>query len=99
MIGKCNVIIIAVPVCDTWLLALAAAAPLTIHASQLSRRASNVKHQETAGLNDKISLTFLDDAVAFGRRKGSRTGTAEPSLDMPFWEGGTSCRITVFKQF
>ena len=46
-----------------------------------------MKHQETADLNDDISLTFLDDAVAFGRQKGLRTGTAEPSLDMPFWEG------------
>ena len=46
-----------------------------------------MKHQETADLNDAISLTFLDDAFAFGRQKGLRTGTAEPSLDTPFWEG------------
>ena len=46
-----------------------------------------MKHQETAALNDDISLTFLHDAVAFGRQKGLRTGTAEPSLDKPFWEG------------
>ena len=46
-----------------------------------------MKRQETADLNDNSSLTFLDDAVAFGRQKGLRTGTAEPSLDMPFWEG------------
>ena len=46
-----------------------------------------MKHQETAGLKHDISLTFLDDAVAFGCQKGLRTGTAEPSLDTPFWEG------------
>ena len=46
-----------------------------------------MKRQETADLNDDISLTFLDCAVAFGCHKGLRTGTAEPGLDMPFWEG------------
>ena len=46
-----------------------------------------MKRQETADLNDDLSMTFLDDAVAFGCHKGLRTGTAEPSLDMPFWEG------------
>ena len=46
-----------------------------------------MKHQETADLKHDISLAFLDDAVAFGRQKGLRTGTAEPSLDTPFWEG------------
>ena len=46
-----------------------------------------MKHQETADLNNNISLPFIDDAVAFERQKGLRTGTAEPSLDMPFWEG------------
>ena len=41
-----------------------------------------MKHQETADLNDAISLTFLDDAVAFGREKGLRTGTAESSTGL-----------------
>ena len=73
---------IAVPVCDTWLLALAAAAPFTVHASP-----AELKHPETAGLKHDTSLTFLDDAVAFGHQKSLTTGTAEPSLDTPFWEG------------
>ena len=46
-----------------------------------------MKHQETADLKHDISLTFLDDAVAFGRQKSLTTGTAEPSLDTAFCEG------------
>ena len=57
----------------------------TLH--QLSRRASNVKHEETADQNGNYFLTFLDDAFSFGRQRDLATSTAKPSLDTHFGGG------------